>query len=99
MLTVMTSNESISRDTPAWRFQVWAAFAIAFGATTIGMLYMPISAWLRAFLAMGYFFSLASSFTLAKTLRDEHEAQKLLSRIQEAKTERILREYEKKAEE
>lgn len=95
----MTNNDSIPRDTPAWRFQVWASFAIAFFATTLGVLYMPINAWLRAFLAVGYFFSLASAFTLAKTIRDEHEAQKLLSRIQIAKTERILREFEKTTDE
>lgn len=95
----MTNNDTVPRDTPAWRFQVWVSFAIAFLATALGILNMPIDAWLRAFLAVGYFFSLASSFTLAKTLRDEHEAQKLLSRIQVAKTERILREFEKTTDE
>ncbi len=95
----MTNESTLAGDTPAWRFQVWASFAIATGATTLGILYLPIDAWLRAFLGVGYFFSLASAFTLAKTLRDEHEARRLLTRIQAAKTERILREYEKSNDE
>jgi len=94
----MNTNESISRDTPAWRFQVWTSFAIAVFAMSTGILRLPLDAWLRGFLGVGYFFSLASAFTLAKTLRDEHEAQRLLTRIQAAKTERILREFEKTSE-
>jgi hypothetical protein len=30
---------------------------------------------------------------LSKTLRDDHEAQRLLNRINEAKTNKILKEY------
>jgi hypothetical protein len=35
-----------------------------------------------------------STFTLAKTVRDEFEAKKLINRIQEAKTERMLKDYD-----
>ena len=37
-----------------------------------------------------------SSFTLAKMLRDRHEAQRLHQRIEEAKTEHLLKTYELK---
>jgi hypothetical protein len=30
---------------------------------------------------------------LSKTLRDDHEAQRLMNRINEAKTNKILKEY------
>jgi hypothetical protein len=42
---------------------------------------------------MGTLFLVGSTFTLAKTLRDEFEATKLINKIHEAKTEKILREY------
>jgi hypothetical protein len=90
----MMRTDDVQRDTPAWIFQVWASFSIAVGATTIGIAYLPLDAWLRAFLGMGLVFSVGSAFSLAKTLRDNHEAKRLLNRLSEAKTEKIIREYE-----
>ena len=87
-------TEDVQRDTPAWMFQVWASFALSVGTTGIGILYLPLDAWLRAFLAMGLLYSVGSAFTLAKTVRDNHEAKRLLNRLSEAKTERIIREFE-----
>jgi hypothetical protein len=87
-------TDDVQRDTPAWMFQVWASFAIAVTATSIGIAYLPLDAWLRAFLAMGLVFSVGSAFSLAKTLRDNHEAKRLLNRLSEAKTEKIIREFE-----
>lgn len=48
--------------------------------------------WVKAFLGMGILFITVSCFSLAKTLRDQHEQQKLVNRINEAKTEKLLRE-------
>jgi hypothetical protein len=90
----MVRNEDIQRDTAAWIFQVWASFALATGTMAIGILYLPVDPWLRAFLGMGMLFSVGSAFTLAKTLRDNHEARRLLNRLSEAKTEKIIREFE-----
>ena len=90
----MMRTDDVPRDTPAWIFQVWASFAIAVGATSIGIAYLPLDVWLRAFLGMGLIFSVGSSFSLAKTLRDNHEARRLLNRLTDAKTEKILREFE-----
>lgn len=49
---------------------------------------------MKGYVAMGVLFTTGSAFTLAKTIRDEHEAQRFVNRISEAKAERILREYE-----
>jgi hypothetical protein len=90
----MMRTDDVQRDTPAWMFQVWASFALAVGGTAIGIAYLPLDGWLRAFLAMGLVFSVGSAFSLAKTLRDNHEAKRLLNRLSEAKTEKIIREFE-----
>ena len=82
----------LNSDTPAWRFQCWAAFVIAVATTTIGIWLLPADVWVRGYLGIGLWFSVSSSFTLAKAMRDSHESQKLISRVEEAKTERILRE-------
>ena len=86
------------RDTVAWRFQVWTSFVIASAITVTGIGYLPVDHWMRAFLLMGLLFTVGSAFSLAKTLRDDHEAKKLLNRITDAKAERIIREYELGAE-
>jgi hypothetical protein len=63
-----------ARDTQAWIFQVWISFALASVTTVIGICYLPLDIWHRGFLALGFFFSVASSFTLAKTIRDNQDA-------------------------
>jgi hypothetical protein len=90
----MMQNDQIQKDTAAWIFQVWASFVIAVGATAVGIAYSPLDPWIRGFLAMGLLFTVGSSFTLAKTLRDSHEARRLINRLSEAKTEKILRDFE-----
>ncbi|MDQ3032647.1 MAG: hypothetical protein M3Y87_09540 [Myxococcota bacterium] len=88
------SQQEIPRDTPAWRFQVWVSFVLSFACALIGVAYLPVDAWTKGYFGMAILFTVGSAFTLAKTLRDDLEARRLLSRLSEAKTERILREYE-----
>jgi hypothetical protein len=63
-----------SQHTLAWRFQVWASFVIAVLVTSIGIAYLPVPMWSKAFLGMGLLFTIGSCFSLAKTVRDDHEA-------------------------
>jgi hypothetical protein len=42
---------------------------------------------------IGFLYSLSSSFTLAKTIRDNQEAERLTARIDEARIEKILAEH------
>ena len=85
---------SLTSDTGAWRFQSWAAFLISLVATATGVLYLPISVWPKAFVATGLLFTVSSCFVLAKTLRDEHEAQRIQNRLNEAQAEKILRDVD-----
>ena len=82
------------KDTAAWLFQVWASFALAFGTTGLGVFYLPVGMWIKAFMWMGLLFTVGSSFTLAKTIRDQHEAERLRNRVKEAKAEKFMRDYE-----
>ncbi len=53
---------------------VWGAFALAVGLTAWGLVQMEISPTYKAFLGVSWLFLLSGTFTLAKTLRDQHEA-------------------------
>jgi hypothetical protein len=87
-------SNDISKDSPAWVFQVWASFALSIGVTGIGILWLPLDGWIRAFLGMGLLFSVGSCLSLAKTTRDAHEQKRLVNRITEAKATAILRDFE-----
>ena len=89
-----TNNHLIQKNTSAWRFQTVISFVLSLGMTAIGILYMPADFWVKGFVLMGLIFTVGSSFTLAKTLRDDHEANKLINRIHSAKTEKILKDFE-----
>lgn len=81
--------------TPAFYFLTWASFAIASVGTLIGIYFLPVDVWVKGYMAIGYLFTLTTSFVLAKTIRDKHEIEKFINRVQGAKTEKILADYEK----
>jgi hypothetical protein len=61
-------------DTPLWKLVVWGGFAIAMGLTGWGLWGMEISATYKAFLGVSWLYLITTAFTLAKMLRDRHEA-------------------------
>jgi hypothetical protein len=75
-------NEGRRVDTPMWGLVVWGGFALAMGLTAWGLWRMEINPTYKAFLAVSWLFLISSVFTLAKTLRDAHEAALLLARRQ-----------------
>ncbi|MBX7196528.1 MAG: hypothetical protein K1X94_31030 [Sandaracinaceae bacterium] len=62
-------------NTNAWIFQSWLAFVIALAGSSIGIACLPLDVWAKAFVALAFFFTVAQAFTLAKTVRDQHEAK------------------------
>ena len=64
-------------NTPAFFAQAAISFGIAAVAVGIGITYLPVDRWIRAFLAIGCLFLGSSAFTLAKCVRDHQEAQQL----------------------
>jgi hypothetical protein len=68
-------NEGRTVDTPMWGAVVWSGFALAMALTAWGLWRMEINPTYKAFLAVSWLFLVSSAFTLAKTLRDAHEAQ------------------------
>lgn len=86
----MENNTPARGDTAAWIFQAWASFALAILATGWGIMNLPVDVWVRGYMAMGMLFTVGSSFTLAKTMRDLAEAKRVSSVVQSAKVEEIL---------
>ena len=84
------------KDSSAWIAFVWISFVLSSGMMILGVWFLPVDAWVKGYFAMGFFFTMGSSFSLSKTLRDQHESRRLINRIVDAKTEKILNDYEMK---
>jgi hypothetical protein len=67
-------NEAGAVDTPAWKGVVWGAFFAAMALTAWGLWRMGIQPVWKAYLMVAWLYLISSVFTLAKTLRDAHEA-------------------------
>jgi hypothetical protein len=86
----------VNHDIPsnAWVFQVWASFVLSVSALTVGILNLPVDNWVKGYMGMGVLFSVGSTFSLSKTTRDIHESKRLISRVDEAKLEKMLAEHD-----
>ena len=79
-------------NTQAFYNMSWLAFAISAVGLVAGLLYLEADFAMKGFIAMSYLFSITSCFTLAKVIRDRHEADKFINKIENAKTEKFLTE-------
>jgi hypothetical protein len=73
------------RTTAAFYAQSVISFAVSLVVTIIGIGYLHDSRWVRAFLALGLLYVVASSFTLAKCIRDRQEETAIVSRVDQAR--------------
>jgi hypothetical protein len=86
--------ETTPMHSSAWVIQTWLSFALAFGVTLMGIWFLPVDGWMKAFLGMGTLFTVGSTFSLAKTVRDQHEADSLRKRIDDARVSRLIAEHD-----
>ncbi|MEL6639641.1 MAG: YiaA/YiaB family inner membrane protein [Bacteroidota bacterium] len=70
----------------------WVAFGVSFLGMVVGLVYLDVDFATKGFLAMTYFFTITSCVTLSKVVRDRHESEKFLSKLESAKTEKFLNE-------
>ena len=90
----MSSTPLRPRTTTAFYGQAIASFGISLAATVIGIGYLHDSRWVRAFLALGMLYTVTSAFTMAKVIRDRHEEHDLVSRIDQARLDKLLSEQD-----
>ncbi len=89
----MTKQINHQNHSSAWVIQTWISFIVSISATSIGIIYLPVGLWIKAFMGMGLTFTVGSTISLTKTQRDLDEAKKLISKVEEARVEKILAEH------
>ena len=88
-LTHMTTS---GFNTPTWISFTYIQFVVALGMSAIGIWAAPVDLTTKGYLAMALLFTVGATFTLAKTVRDEHEAKRITNRIDDARAEKLLME-------
>ncbi|MFP3990258.1 YiaA/YiaB family inner membrane protein [Streptomyces sp. E11-3] len=90
----MTDAPIKQQDTNAYYGMAVASFMISLGAVTAAVLYMDVDVWVRAFLGIALLYLVTSSFTLAKVIRDRQEVGQIVSRVDQARLDKILAEHD-----
>ncbi|HVK98744.1 MAG TPA: YiaA/YiaB family inner membrane protein [Dongiaceae bacterium] len=85
--------DNIQSNSGGWLFFVKTSFAIALLATTVGILFAPIDLLVKGYMGICALFLVSTTITLSKTMRDEHESQRLIHKISEAKTKQLIKEF------
>jgi hypothetical protein len=70
-------NRFTQVDTRQWIMQAWAAFVIAIGTTTWGLMRLEVGVWERGFMISSGLFLVSSAFVLAKTVRDNQDVERV----------------------
>jgi hypothetical protein len=85
---------SQQKPSAAFFIQSVVSFAVALIALVIGVINLQVDIWVRGFLSVGVLYLVTSTFTLSKVIRDQQEASTALSRIDQARLEKMLAEHD-----
>ena len=79
--------------TSAFYAQAIASFSVSVVAVAIGVYYLPVGGWVRAFLGLGLLYVVTSAFTLAKTVRDAQDSGTVVRRVDQARIDKLISEH------
>ncbi|MEV0967597.1 YiaA/YiaB family inner membrane protein [Microtetraspora glauca] len=80
--------------TAAYFAQCVISFGLALTSVAVGIAYLPVNPWVRAFLAVGVMYTVTSAFGLAKCVRDRQEFDSMSNRVDQARLEKLLSEHD-----
>ena len=88
-------NTPVLHHSQSWIVFTYVSFVAALTMVVGGIVLMPLDLAMKGYLAMGIVMLIQCCITLTKTIRDNDEAGKLVSRLEDAKTERLLMDVAK----
>lgn len=89
------NEHDIQSTSSGWLFFVKASFGIAILAIAAGIVLIPGSFLIKGYFAISSLFLVSATITLSKTMRDQHEANRLINKVSEARTTQIINEMAK----
>ena len=88
------TNSTPTKNTNAFFLQAGISFPVALLTMIFAIFYLPVDPWIRAFLGLGTMFLTTSSFTLAKCVRDAQDDNYVVTRLDQARVDKILAEHD-----
>ncbi len=88
------TNTTPTKNTNAFFLQAGISFAVALLTMVFAIFYLPVDPWIRAFLGLGTMFLTTSSFTLAKCVRDAQDDNYVVTRLDQARVDKILSDHD-----
>ncbi|AQS64253.1 hypothetical protein AGRHK599_LOCUS3975 [Rhizobium rhizogenes] len=83
-------NDSFQKHSASWVSFSYISFGAAAFMLALGLWMMPLDLWGKGYLAMGILMLVQTTVNITKTLRDNSESEKLIRKIEDAKTEKLL---------
>lgn len=80
--------------TAAFHVQAIVSFGVSLLALGVAIWNLPTDIWIRAFLGLGVLYATTSAFTLAKTIRDRQESTAVVTRVDQARLDKLLTEHD-----
>lgn len=84
----------MQRHSEAWVRFSYISFAVSCVMMAGGLILAPIDLAMKGYIAMAAVMVIQTTVNLTKTMRDNHEADRLVNKIEDAKTERLLRDVD-----
>jgi hypothetical protein len=88
-------NPQSVQNSAAWVTFTYAAFLGSLAMVAMGIVFLPVDLWIKAYFAMGIVLLVQACITVTKTVRDEHESKRMVNRIEDARAERLLMEIDR----
>jgi hypothetical protein len=89
-----TTTPPTPPTTAAFFLQAVLSFGVSLLAVGLAIVYLPADPWVRSFLAIAVLYVVTSTFTLAKCVRDRQESTAVVSRVDQARLDRLLAEHD-----
>jgi hypothetical protein len=86
-----------TQHSAAWVAFTYVSFAASALMVGLGIWFLPLDLAIKGYLTMGFLMLVQSCITMTKTMRDNHEGDRLVNRIEDAKAERLLMEVSRGA--
>jgi len=93
----MSNKDYTPKDSDAWKAFTIGSFILAAAMMAGGIFFLEASFAAKGFYAMSAIMLVHTSVAVTKTLRDSEEANRFINKLEEAKTDKILREFEQAA--
>ena len=88
----MDNLSYVAKDSNAWKIFTIGSFVVAAAMMAGGIYNLDASFAAKGFYAMAAIMLVHTSITITKTLRDAEEANRFLNKLEDAKTEKLLRD-------